>query len=265
MKKIGFGTYRMLDFDIIKECLKQAIKSNYDYIDTAYIYRNEKLIGRALKVLKKEGLEKTIKIQTKIWPKDFNNVKKAVLQACKKLGVEKLDMCLLHRRHFEVKTEIKAWKDLIQCQQEGLIDEIGVSNFDRDIIEILRQKTGVYPAMNQIELSANNFREDRVVYNKSKDIAVQAWSPMGDLEENLNNKTLLSISKKHKTDVPSILIAFLASQNIEVVVKSSSPERVIANKKALKIKLTKQEIERIRKLNTYKIKASESYEYKINE
>lgn len=264
MKRIGYGTYQVLKVEDLKNCIRNAIKAKYDFIDTAYIYKNEAAIGKALTALKKEGYENAIKIQTKIWPKDFKNVKKAILAACEKLNVKKLDMVLLHRRHFDVNLEIKAWKDLIACKNEGLVDEIGVSNFDRDIIEILRQKTGVYPSMNQIELSVNNFREDRVVYNESHNIEVQAWSPMGDLEANLENKTLQSLAKKYKTDVASILIAYLASQKLSVVVKTSNPERVLANKKAMSIKLTKDEIAKLRKLNTYKIKFSETYDYDIN-
>ena len=87
---------------------------------------------------------------------------------------------------------------------------------------------------------------------------------MGDLEANLENKTLQSLAKKYKTDVASILIAYLASQKLSVVVKTSNPERVLANKKAMSIKLTKDEIAKLRKLNTYKIKFSETYDYDIN-
>lgn len=256
---IGYGTFQIKDKKILKECIKTAVKSGYHYIDTAYIYKNEKAIGDAIKSLRREGFDKPIIIQTKVWPTQYKNVRKAIKESCLKLGVEKLDMCLLHRPDFDLNLSISAWKQLIKCQQEGLVDMIGVSNFDKDMLEIMYAKTGVYPTMNQIELSVNNYREDRVVYNKEKGIEIQAWSPMGDIESNLENPILIRMAKKYKTDVSSILISYVTSQGHSIIIKTQSPERVIKNKKALKIKLKKEDIQTLKKLNTYKNKFSESF------
>ncbi|MDE5553501.1 MAG: aldo/keto reductase [Malacoplasma sp.] len=256
---IGYGTFQVKDKKILKECIKAAVNNGYDYIDTAYIYGNEKAIGDAIKLLRKEGFDKKIVIQTKVWPTQFSNVKKAIKESCNKLGVEKLDMCLLHRPHFDLNLSISAWKQMIKCKEQGLVDKIGLSNFDKDMVEIIYLKTKTYPEMHQIELSVNSYREDRVAYNNEKNIEIQAWSPMGDLENNLENPLLKKMSKKYDTDVASILISFVASQGNGVIIKTQNPERVINNKKAYRLKLKKEDIEDLKKLNTYKNKFSETF------
>lgn len=261
-KMLGYGTWMNLTQDSLDNCFKVLKKNGYDFIDTAYVYQNEQMVGKALKKLDSNSL---IPVQSKVWVTQFKDVKKALTIALKKLGLKKIWSYLLHRPHFDMNLNINAWKQLIKCQQLGLVENIGVSNYDKDMIEILKRSTGVKPAINQIELSANNFREDRVFYNLKEKIEIQAWSPMGDLNSNLKNPTLLKIAKKHKVDVPSILISYISCQNISLIVKSQSPERTINNAKALKVKLTKEEINQIKELNTYKNKASETFYFNEDE
>lgn len=261
-KMLGYGTWMNLTQDSLDNCFKVLKKNGYDFIDTAYVYQNEQMVGKALKKLDSNSL---IPVQSKVWVTQFKDVKNALTIALKKLGLKKIWSYLLHRPHFDMNLNINAWKQLIKCQQLGLVENIGVSNYDKDMIEILKRSTGVKPAINQIELSANNFREDRVFYNLKEKIEIQAWSPMGDLNSNLKNPTLLKIAKKHKVDVPSILISYISCQNISLIVKSQSPERTINNAKALKVKLTKEEINQIKELNTYKNKASETFYFNEDE
>lgn len=257
-KMLGYGTWMNLTQNSLDDCFKVLKKNGYDFIDTAYVYQNEQMVGKALKKLDNNSL---IPVQSKVWVTQFKDVKKALTTSLKKLGLTKIWSYLLHRPHFDMNLNISAWKQLIKCQQLGLVENIGVSNYDKDMIEILKRSTGVKPAINQIELSVNNFREDRVFYNLKEKIEIQAWSPMGDLSANLKNPILLKIAKKHKVDVPSILISYISSQNISLIVKSQSPERTINNAKALKVKLTKEDISQIKEINTYKNKASETFYY----
>ncbi|MCF0217804.1 MAG: aldo/keto reductase [Malacoplasma sp.] len=264
-KRIGFGTYSIRETSILKKCLKQAIECGYDFVDTAFIYGNEKEIGTALRELEFEGYKKPIKIQTKIWPDFYDNVELAVYASMQKLQVSKLDMCLLHRPNYDFNKSISAWKKLVKLYQKNLIAEIGVSNFDRDAIEIMYRESGFYPQSNQIELSVNNYRLDRVVYNNAKKIEVQAWSPLGDIENNLKDKLLIELAQKYNTDVAGICIAYLSSLNHSVIVKSANEQRIKSNYNGFQIIIEKDDIEKIKKLNTFKIKFSESYEYDVNQ
>lgn len=261
-KMLGYGTWMNLTQESLDDCFKILKKSGYDFIDTAYVYENEQMVGKSLKKLSSDSL---IPVQSKVWVTQLKDVKKALITSLKKLGLSKIWSYLLHRPHFDMNINISAWKQLIKCQQLGLVETIGVSNYDKDMIEILARTTGVKPAINQIELSVNNFREDRVFYNLKEKIEIQAWSPMGDLKSNLKNSLLLKIAQKYKVDIPTILISYISSQNISLIVKSQSPERTINNAKALKIKLTKEEISQIKELNTYKNKASETFYFNEDE
>lgn len=264
-KRIGYGTFQIHDINVLKECIKQAVLSGYDFIDTAYIYQNEEEIGKAIKELEKEGFNHKIVIQTKVWPQFYGNVKDSILLSCQKLQVKKLDMCLLHRRHFNLNMDISAWEQLIECKKEGLVDEIGVSNYDRDALDIIYQRTHLYPTSNQIELSVNNYRADRVAYNNSKNIEVQAWSPLGDIVNNQENPLLIEMSKKYNTDVAGILIAFIGTLGHSIIVKTSSTQRVISNFNSFQIKLEDKDVEELKKLNTFKIKFSEGFVYDLEE
>lgn len=257
--RLGFGTWMNVSSTSLEQCIAAASEVGYNYIDTAHIYGNESQIGKALSKLKKTKKPVDLPIQSKVWVSQFDDVKKALSSSLKKLNQTKIWSYLLHRPHLDMNKTIQAWKQLIKCKELGMVENIGVSNFDKDMIKLLIAKTGVKPWCNQIELSVNNFREDRLVFNNQEKIAIQAWSPLGVIEKNLKNPILVKLAKKYKTDVPGILIAFLNSQNIPLIVKSSQPERVISNANGMKIKLTKTEIATLRSLNTYENKAPETY------
>ena len=224
--KIGFGTYLMTDETELFDAIICAIKNKYDFIDTATYYKNEKIIGKAIKYANKKSM--------------------------KKLNLECIDSVLLHRPHTNMEYNVKAWIGLIKAKELGLVNHIGVSNFDRDMIEILFNETGVYPEINQIEHSATYCRMDRINYNKSIEASIQGWRPLGLLSENLENKTLKTIARRHKCSVVDVLISYCKYFNVIPIVKSSNCERIISNKKSLKIKLTKREVELIQlRVNTH--------------
>ncbi|MEG0978321.1 MAG: aldo/keto reductase [Bacilli bacterium] len=174
--KIGFGTYKILDQQKMNDAIKWAIDSGYDFIDTAKLYRTEELIANALKKYKDENPDKHIPmLQSKIWPSDFKNgVKKEMLECFKRLGnIKKIDAFLLHRPHVDNTINVKAWKELIECKKEGLVDKIGLSNFEPDMIRILYHDTNVLPDFIHIEASVTYLREDRIKHAKDSNLPMQ--------------------------------------------------------------------------------------------
>lgn len=250
--KIGFGTYLMTNETELFDAIICAIKNKYDFIDTATYYKNEKIIGKAIKYATKNNMTIPF-IQTKIWVDKFDkNIVAEIKKSMKKLNLECIDSVLLHRPHTNMEYNVKAWIGLIKAKELGLVNHIGVSNFDRDMIEILFNETGVYPEINQIEHSATYCRMDRINYNKSIEASIQGWRPLGLLSENLENKTLKAIARRHKCSVVDVLISYCKYFNVIPIVKSSNCERIISNKKSLKIKLTKREVELIQlRVNTH--------------
>lgn len=250
--KIGFGTWQALDPKLIIDQLRWAIENNYDFIDTAWVYQNEKIIGDALSTLRNQNY-KIPPIQTKIWTPFFKqDVIQQLKSQLKDLQLECVDSVLLHRPHVDNTYNVKAWKELIQAKKLGLVKHIGVSNFDKDMIEILYTETGVYPEINQIELSANYTRRDRIKYNLEKKIVIQAWTPLGLIKENLKNSFLIEMAKKYNCTVPQLLIAYASSFKTAPIIKSSSEERVKENIAKINLVLDEEDIYLIdRKLNRH--------------
>lgn len=250
--KIGFGTWQALDPELIVDQLRWAIENNYDFIDTAWVYENEKIIGDALSTLRNQNY-KIPPIQTKIWTPFFKqDVIQQLKSQLKDLQLECVDSVLLHRPHVDNTYNVKSWKELIQAKKLGLVKHIGVSNFDKDMIEILYTETGVYPEINQIELSANYTRRDRIKYNLEKKIVIQAWTPLGLIKENLKSSFLIEMAKKYNCTVPQLLIAYASSFKTAPIIKSSSEERVKENIAKINLVLDEEDVYLIdRKLNRH--------------
>lgn len=259
---MGFGTYKNQEpLSQFIENLRVVCSNNeYEFIDTARFYKNEKKIGSALQKLKKE-FSFHILVQSKVWPKNFTNVKTELKKSLKDLQLTKIDSYLLHRPHWDMKINILAWKQLIKCQQAGLVEEIGVSNFDKEMIDILFKHSGVYPKINQIELSVANMRWDRVLYNQQKKIIIQSWRPLtNDQKIFLNHPVVVKIAKTHKIDSALILIAFLKNLALCPIIKSQNNSRIESNAKAYHVKLSSKEIEQLKALNIYLSGSSSTFD-----
>lgn len=254
--KIIFGTYEMTDQEKITNCIFAAGKAGYNVIDTAWVYKNEKEVGQAVREYNSANAHQLM-IQTKLWPSFFLNAREQVLSQLSVMGIRKIHSVLLHRIPINLEDALYAWKELIKLKNEGIIEHIGVSNFDHDDIEYLIYNTGFCPEVNQIELSIINYRHDRVLYNQKRNIIIQAWSPLGKNLIPLNLSSVKKISIKNNCTTAQVAIAFLLQQNNAVVVKSEHPERIQQNIDALKIKLSDKDLEILQRENKYENKYSD--------
>ncbi|WP_412032669.1 aldo/keto reductase family protein [Malacoplasma muris] len=248
--KIGFGTYKIIDENQMLTAIIAASKNKYDFIDTAVVYENEHLVGNAIEHLRKNNMFIPI-IQSKLWVTQYElDIIEEVKKSIEKLKVKAIDCYLLHRPHVDMTVNVKAWKGLIKAQKMGLIKEIGVSNFDRDQIELLYNETNVYPICNQIECSVTYYRPDRMFYNKQKNISIQGWRPMGDLNQTLNSSLINKMAKKYKVTKSQLLVSFTKTSGAIPIIKSVNPDRIKENKKMIKISNSDFEILE-KKLNTH--------------
>ncbi|ALV23517.1 hypothetical protein ASO20_02560 [Mycoplasma sp. (ex Biomphalaria glabrata)] len=254
--RIIFGTYELTNQEKITECIFAAGKTGYNVIDTAWVYKNEKEVGEAVRKYNSSNKHQLL-IQTKLWPSHFLNAREQILSQLKVMGIDKIHSVLLHRIPINLEDALFAWKELIKLKNEKIIEHIGVSNFDHDDVEYLIYNTGVCPEINQIELSILNYRHDRVLYNQKRNIVIQAWSPLGKDLIPLNLPSVKKIASLHKCTTAQIAIAYLLEQNNAVVVKSEHLERIQQNIDALKIKLSSEEIEVLQKENKYENKYSD--------
>lgn len=254
--KIILGTMDILH-EKMQDVINDAGKLGYELIDTAWIYQNEKVVGEAVYNYNLKNSKK-LKLQTKIWPDFYDDIENKFQEQLNDLKVDKIYSVLLHRPSLDFNLTIKAWKFLIKQQKMGIIEKIGVSNFDKDMIKILVGLTNVKPSVNQIELSVHNFRLDRTTYLKKENINIQAWSVMGNNFSVLKNKTVLSLATTYNCLASDIAISYLTSQNISVVVKASSKLHLKQNLNAKNIKLKQEDLNLLLKENIFDNKFEES-------
>lgn len=232
--QLGFGTYKIkTSVAKMTEILETAYLAKYDYIDTAEFYRNESVIGAALQNLKtKYGATFDFPVQTKVWPYNYANVRKSVLRSMQKLRVKQLDSVVLHWPGSNLAYDLIAWEQLIELQNEGLIRQIGVSNFEPDMLKFFKPITKVMPAVNQVQFNVYNHSYNYSAMQKVG-IQMQAWRPLTLTIKELHADPLIQeLATAYSTTPTGIAIGFIKKLKIDPIVKSVTLSRIKANAQA---------------------------------
>lgn len=234
---IGFGTWQIEEGEKAYQAVKTAIEKGYTHIDTAAVYGNEVSVGKAIK---ESGVAReNLFITTKLWndKRGYENAKAAFQESMDKLGLEYLDLYLLHWPANETQfpenwKEINAasWKALEELHAEGKIKAVGVSNFMVHHLEALLETAVVVPAVNQIEFHPGYTQEEVVTFCQSKGILVQAWSPLGS-GRILKDENLKAIAEKYGVSVGQVCIQFAIQQGVLPLPKSENPINIENNLK----------------------------------
>ncbi|MDQ0513914.1 2,5-diketo-D-gluconate reductase A [Mycoplasmoides fastidiosum] len=253
---LGFGTYRITTKEAMLPVLQKVVSLGYDFIDTAKHYENETIIGECLQIIAANPVYQNNKlplIQSKIWPSDYkNSVEQELRATLARLQIDQIDSFLLHRPHVDMSVNVQAWKELIACQQKGLVAVIGVSNFDRDQVQTLFNETQVMPQINQIESSVTYMRYDRIIYNKRNNISVQGWRPFGNYTYTFQNVILQSLAQKYQCTVAQLMLAYNINQSIIPVCRTSVIHEIEENIIAKKIFITPRDLSLVEMhLNTH--------------
>src|SRR4051794_28153464 len=146
----------------------------------------------------------------------------------KKLGVEQLDLFLIHWPVPSQDKYVEAWKTLVELKQAGRVKSIGVSNFNRDHLERIIGETGVTPVVNQIELHPRFQQRDLREFHTRQDIHTESWSPLGS-GRLLSDPTISSIARKHGKSTAQTMIRWHLQQGLIVIPKSVRQDRIAAN------------------------------------
>ena len=258
--KFGIGTWRMGEEDKKREKeienLILALKKGVKLIDTAEMYGNgeaEKLVGEALKRFKYKREE--LYIISKVYPHNAGKEKlfNSLESSLKRLGLDYLDMYLLHwRGRIPLSETVECME---KAKKEGLIRDWGVSNFDIDDMKELESvKYGDKCALNQVlyYLGSRGIDFDLAPYMKEKNIALMAYCPLGkagELGKNiLKNNTILKIAKKHNASAAQIALAFIMQVADYIPIpKSSHKKHTLENIKSQDIILKEEDIELLNK------------------
>lgn len=248
MPRIGYGVFRMKDPEECEEAVVQAIQSGYRLIDTAAAYENEEAVGRAIR---RCGVPREeLFITTKLWITDtsYEGAKRGFARSMERLGLDYVDLYLIHQPYNDY---YGAWRTLEELYAEGKAHSIGVDNFTQDKLADFLFWNKVKPAVNLVECNAFFQREDDRLYMESKNIQMQAWSPLAAGQGRLfENKTLCAIANTHNKSVAQVVLRWLMQRNIVPLVKSANPQRMKENLDIFDFVLTDAEMQQIAALDT---------------
>ncbi len=247
MPILGFGVYQIPDYEECKKSVLNAIEAGYRLIDTASAYFNEKAVGDAIKESKID--RKELFITTKLWISDsgYENTKKAFEISMNKLGLDYLDLYLIHQPFGNYYGSWRAMEDLYN---ENKIKAIGVCNFYPDRLLDLIMHNKIAPMINQIETHPFFQREEDNKFMKEHNIQIQSWGPFAEGRNNIfTNETLVKIAKKHSKTAAQIILNWLIKRDIVVIPKSVHKERIIENINVFDFELDNDDMKEISKLD----------------
>ena len=248
MPRIGYGVFRMKDPEECEEAVVQAIQSGYRLIDTAAAYENEEAVCRAIR---RCGVPREeLFITTKLWITDtsYEGAKRGFSRSMERLGLDYVDLYLIHQPYNDY---YGAWRALEELYAEGKAHSIGVDNFTQDKLADFLFWNKVKPAVNLVECNAFFQREDDRLYMESKNVQMQAWSPLAAGQGRLfENKTLCAIANTHNKSVAQVILRWLVQRNIVPLVKSANPQRMKENLDIFDFVLTDAEMQQIAALDT---------------
>lgn len=280
MPTVGFGTFRSAPGEVGASVL-EAIKAGYRHLDFAHVYCNEKEVGAALEEAFNTGLVKRedLFLVGKLWNSDHDVevVPRAYDRSCEDLGVEYLDLYLIHFpvavkhtgldnpcfKDAELGTTplIDTWRAMEALVAAKKVRSIGVSNFPLMLLHDLVNQAKVPVAMNQIEVHANYVREDLVNYCISRNIAVTCHTPLGGGSANANawgviavpiqEPLVKSIARRLKKSAGQVLLRWLLQRGCIVIPKSVKPARIAENLDLFSFDLTQADMDKIAGLDRY--------------
>lgn len=248
MPILGFGVYQIPQEET-KHAVLDAIDVGYRSIDTAQSYFNEKEVGEA--IVECGVAREELFITTKIWIENYGyeKCKASVLESMEKLGVDYIDLVLLHQPFADY---YGAYRALEELYEEGLIRAIGVSNFYPDrLTDICLFERKVIPAINQVETNPLNAQYDAQENMKKHGVQIAAWAPFGEgMQGMFTNETLVGIGRKYDKTAAQVILRWLIQRQIVVLCKSTHKERIAENFDVFDFELSDEDMDEIISLDT---------------
>ena len=258
--QLGFGVFQ-IDPDETAAAVRKALEVGYRHIDTAAVYGNERQVGEGIR---RSGVDRAeVFIETKVWVSDYgyDQTLHAFEKAARKLGVDRLDLLILHQPapdRFD-KT-VAAYQALETLLSDGRVRAIGVSNFKRHHLGDLLGRTEVVPAVNQIELHPYFAQTDVRAADAEAGILTQAWSPIGGItfypgygegrKNVLDDPIIAAIAVEQAKSPAQVMLRWHLQQGRSAIPKSTNPGRIAENFNVFDFELTEGQLSDIDALDT---------------
>ena len=247
---VGFGVFLIPADGPTYDAVLTALKAGYRHIDTAAAYFNEADVGRAVR---DSGIPREeIFITSKLWLQDYGYkaAKKGLETSLEKLGMDYVDLYLLHQPYGDV---AGAWKALEEAKATGKIKSIGVSNMTPKIWKEFVPQFETVPAVNQVE--CHPFFQQRELREllAGDDVKIEAYQPLGHGDASLlSHPAITKLAEKYGKNAGQVILRFEVQDGLIVLPKSTNPERIAGNLDIFDFALTEDEMDALRALDTGK-------------
>ncbi len=225
--QLGLGVWQV-DPGITARVVTDGIRAGYRSIDTAEGYNNEQGVGQAVREAGVPRPELFITSKLRNGAHERDKALASFDETMKNLGIEHLDLFLIHWPVPSRDKYVEAWKTLVELRAQGRVRSIGVSNFNQDHLERIIGETGVLPIVNQIELHPRFQQRDKREFHARHSIRIESWSPLGS-GRLLQDPTLEAIAAKHGKSVAQAIIRWHLQEGLIVIPKSVHKDRIAAN------------------------------------
>lgn len=243
----GFGVFQIPDPAVCEQAVLDAIASGYRLIDTAAAYMNEEAVGAAIK---KCGIPREeLFITTKLWVQNANyqSAKKAVETSLNKLGLNYIDLYLIHQPMGDYYGAYQAMEELYK---KGILRAIGVCNFYPHVLVDFCQTVEVIPAVNQVELHPFFQQQNALAVMKEYGVQPEAWGPFAEGNHGIfTHPVLTKIGKKYGKTAAQVALRWNIQRGVVVIPKSVHKQRMEQNINIWDFTLSEDDIKEISKLN----------------
>jgi 2,5-diketo-D-gluconate reductase A len=250
MPLLGFGVYQVPDAAECERSVLDAIGAGYRLLDTAAAYLNEEAVGKAIR---RSGVAREeLFVTTKLWIQDagYESAKRAFEKSLRKLGLEYLDLYLIHQPYGDV---FGAWRAMEELHREGRIRAIGVSNFHPDRVMDFIVHNEVVPAVNQIEAHPFHQQIAAQKFLGENKVQIESWGPFAEGKNDIfKNPALVSLAAKHGKTVAQVILRWLTQRGVVAIPKSVRKERIVENFNIFDFGLSPGDMEAIKALDTEK-------------
>ena len=247
---VGFGVFMIPNDGPTYEAVKTALQAGYRHIDTAAAYQNESDVGKAVR---DSGIPRSeIFVTSKLWIQDFGYeaAKKGIATSLEKLGLDYIDLYLLHQPYGDVPG---AWRALEEAKAAGKIRSIGVSNMTPKFWREFSPHFKTVPAVNQVEFNPFFQQKELRKIMDAAGVKLQAWYPLGHGNtELLEHPAITALAKKYGKNSGQIILRFEVQDGVITLPKSTSPQRIAGNIDIFDFALTDEEMQALRALDTGK-------------
>jgi 2,5-diketo-D-gluconate reductase A len=244
MPALGLGTSPMGDAET-EATVTAALGVGYRLIDTAENYRNEGGVGRGIRA---SGVDRDeIFVTTKFnerWH-GVDEAQQAFANSAERLGLERIDLLLIHWPNPKKDRYVDAWRGLIQLLEDEKLRAIGVSNFKPAHLDRLLDETGVAPHVNQVQLDPRIGRADERRYHEAHGIVTECWSPIGAGGDLLADPTIGDVAQAHGKSPAQVVLRWHVQLGLIPIPKTSKPERLVENLGVFDFELSPEEMDRL--------------------